>query len=303
MHLTIRQLKIFQAVADNDSFTRAAEVLHLSQPAVSMQVKQLEEKVGQSLFEQVGKRVYLTAAGQELLGYSRRIISLLDEAAQVLDEMKGKQRGRLSIAVASTANYFAPLLLATFNQRFPNIKVILDVTNREGLLKHLNRNDTDIVIMGKPPDNMDVDAHRFMDNPLDVIASGKDELAHKKNIRLGELQNRDFLIREKGSGTRIAMEKCFADKRLNLSIGMEMNTNEAIKQAVQAGLGLGIVSRHTIAMELETNRLVILDVESFPIMRHWYIVHPAGKRLSAIADAFKAFVLKEAEDLFNVNSL
>jgi LysR family transcriptional regulator, low CO2-responsive transcriptional regulator len=301
MHVTLHQLKVFQTVAESQSFTRAAEVLHLTQPAVSIQVKQLEDNVGLPLLEVVGKKIYLTQAGEELLRYSRGINRSLNEATQVLDELKGMQRGRLTIAVASTANYFAPRLLATFNCRFEHVKVSLDVTNREGLLRHLETNDVDIVIMGRPPDNLDLAAEAFMDNPLVVIAPPSHPLTATQHINVLDLQSQTFLIREQGSGTRIAMERCFREKNMTLSTGMEMNSNEAIKQAVQAGLGLGIVSRHTIELELETQRLVVLDVDSFPIVRHWYIVHRRGKRLSKIATAFREFVLSEALALVDKN--
>jgi LysR family transcriptional regulator, low CO2-responsive transcriptional regulator len=297
VHVTLHQLKVFQTVAENKSFTRAAEVLHLTQPAVSIQVKQLEDNVGLALLEVVGKKIYLTQAGEELLRYSRAINRSLSEAAQVLDELKGMQCGRLLVAVASTANYFAPRLLATFNRRFEQVKVSLDVTNREGLLRHLDANDVDIVIMGRPPDNLDLAAEAFMDNPLVVIAPPSHPLTQCGRIHVQDLQSQTFLIREQGSGTRIAMERCFREKNMTLSTGMEMNSNEAIKQAVQAGLGLGIVSRHTIELELETQRLAVLEVESFPIVRHWYIVHRRGKRLSKVASAFRDFVLHEARAL------
>jgi DNA-binding transcriptional LysR family regulator len=297
MHFTFRQLAVFQAVAAHLSYTRAAEELHLSQPAVSMQIKQLEDAVGLPLFEQLGKKIYLTAAGHELLRSSREISRLLAETKQLLGEMKGLKQGRLTIAVASTANYFAPRLLATFNRRFQGVKVILDVTNREGLLRHLDANDVDMVIMGRPPPGLPVEAHPFMDNPLVVIAPPEHPLAGQAEIPLATLQDQTFLIRERGSGTRIAMERCFAEKNLSLSAGMEMNSNEAIKQAVQAGLGLGVVSQHTIGMELEANKLVVLAVESFPVLRHWYIVHREGKRLSAAAAAFREFIRDEAAEL------
>lgn len=301
MHLTLRQLHVFQSVAEHLSYTRAAETLHLTQPAVSQQIKQLEESAGLPLFEQLGKKIFLTSAGEELLRYSHDILNLVNEAGQVMEDLKGLRRGRLNIAVAGTANYFAPRLLAIFNQRFAeHIQVSLDVTNRAGLLRHLEANDVDIAIMGRPPEGMEVVAEPFMDNPLVIIASPQHPLASQRQIPLTELQHHTFLIRERGSGTRIAMERWFKEQRVSLSTGMEMNTDEAIKQAVQAGLGLGIVSRHTIDLELEIRRLVVLDVMSFPIKRHWHIVHREGKRLSVVADAFRRFVLQEANRLLGV---
>ncbi len=303
MNLTLRQLKIFEAVARHLSFTRASEELHLTQPAVSMQVKQLEETVGLPLFEQVGKRVYLTEAGEELERYSRSILAILDEASVVFDEMKGLERGRLRITVASTANYFVPQLLAAFCQRHPGVKVSLDVTNRERLLQALQDNETDLVIMGKPPESMELVAETFMDNPLVAIAPPTHPLAGQKNIPLKRLQRETFLIREKGSGTRSATERFFVEHGLSLSSTMEMSSSEAIKQGVEAGLGLGLLSLHTLEMELTLKRLVILDVRELPILRKWYVMHRAGKRLSAVAQSFKEFVLKESGQILHLPTL
>lgn len=300
LHLTFRQLNVFEAVARLLSFSRAAEELHLTQPAVSMQIKQLEENVGLPLFEQLGKKIFLTEAGHELYQYSRAIAQQVAEVESVLGELKGMKRGKLKISVASTANYFAPQLLATFNQRFPSVTVSLNVTNRQGLLQQLEHNETDLAIMGQPPDGLDLAAESFLDNPLVVIAPVNHPLARQKNIPLARLQNETFLIREQGSGTRIAMERFFAQRGVKFTAGMEMSSNEAIKQAVQAGLGLGIVSIHTVALELEMKRLAVLDVDAFPIMRHWYVVHRANKRLSGVAQAFKRFLLDEAAGLLPV---
>ena len=297
MHLTLRQMKVFEAVARLGSYTRAAEELHLTQPAVSMQIKQLEENAGLPLFEQLGKKIYLTQAGQEMQHYCRSIAQQLDEVDKVIAEMKGVKRGRLVIAVASTANYFAARLLATFSQRYPQVTISLDVTNREGLLDHLDANDIDMVIMGRPPEGLDLVAEPFTENPLVVIAAPNHPLVATERIPLEWLQQETFVVREQGSGTRTAMERFFAEKRVRLSTGMEMSSNEAIKQAVQAGLGLGIVSIHTLQLELETKRLAILDVEFFPILRHWYVVHRQGKRLSPVAQLFKEFVIREARAL------
>jgi DNA-binding transcriptional LysR family regulator len=303
VNLTLRQLRIFEAVARHLSFTRASEELHLTQPAVSMQVKQLEETIGLPLFEQVGKRVYLTEAGEELDRYSRSVLAILDEASLVFDEMKGLERGRLRITVASTANYFVPQLLAAFCQRHPGVKVSLDVTNRERLLQALQHNETDLVIMGKPPESMELVAESFMDNPLVAIAPPSHPLAGQKGIPLQRLQRETFLIREKGSGTRSATERFFVEHGLSLSSTMEMSSSEAIKQGVEAGLGLGLLSLHTLEMELALQRLVILDVRELPILRKWYVMHRAGKRLSAVAQNFKEFVLKESGQILHLPTL
>ena len=300
MNITFRQLQIFNAVARNLSFTRASEELHLTQPAVSMQIKQLEQSVGLPLFEQLGKKIFLTDAGQEFSRYATAITTQLDELKQVVDEMRGLQRGRLTIAVASTANYFVPRLLATFCKRHGNVTVSLDVTNREQLLKELAENRTDLVIMGQPPDDMDLVAERFLENPLVVVAPPDHPLARQQNIPLQRLLEETFLVREQGSGTRSAVERFFSANRIALSTPMEMSSNEAIKQGVEAGLGLGIVSMHTLAMELALKRLVLLDVVKFPVMRNWYIVHRSGKRLSLIAQGFQQFVKEESRQVLNI---
>jgi DNA-binding transcriptional LysR family regulator len=303
VNLTLRQLKIFEAVARHLSFTRASKELHLTQPAVSMQVKQLEEEVGLPLFEQVGKKIFLTEAGEEMQRYAASVMTTLAEASLVFDEMRGLERGRLRIAVASTANYFVPQLLASFCQRYPNVRVSLDVTNRKRLLDALSANDTDLVIMGKPPQHMDLVAESFMDNPLVVIAPPGHPLANERNIPLKRLQGETFLVREKGSGTRSAMERFFTEHGVSLSSTMEMSSSEAIKQGVEAGLGFGLLSLHTLEMELALKRLVILDVRELPILRKWYIMHRSGKRLSVVAQNFKDFVLKESAAILNLPTL
>ena len=297
MHLTLRQLKVFEVVARRLSYRRAAEELFLTQPAVSMQVKSLEKQLGVALFEQLGKRVHLTGAGQEVLAYARTVTQQLDELEAVLNHMKGLSGGRLRISVATTANYFIPTLLGTFSRRYPDVTVSLDVTNRETLLEQLTENTVDLVIMGQPPAGLDVEAQTFMENPLVIVAPPDHPLARQAKIPLARLQDEVFLVREPGSGTRIAMERFFAERDMHLKTGMEMGSNEAIKQSVQAGLGLGLLSRATIEQELALKRLAVLDVAGFPIMRHWYIVHRRGKRLSPVAQAFKEFLLKDAMTL------
>jgi len=297
MNITIRQLKIFEAVTQHLSYTRAAELLFLTQPAVSMQIKQLESEVGIPLFERLGKKLFLTEAGEELLIYARNISHQLVELNDVMDEIRGSERGRLTIAVATTANYFALKLLGEFYKRFSGTTINLDVTNRESLLKHLNENTVDMVIMGQPPESMDVEATPFLDNPLVVIAPKGHSLSGQKSIPLSVLQQETFIMREHGSGTRIAMERFFEQSGYSISSVMEMSSNEAINQAVEAGLGLGIVSQHTLELELALGRLEILDVESFPIMRHWYLVHRHGKRLTALISAFKRLVIEDSAEI------
>jgi DNA-binding transcriptional LysR family regulator len=250
------------------------------------------------LFDQIGKKIHLTDAGRALYRHAQSILSQVQEAQLELEEMRGVRRGQLNITIASTANYFAPRLLAAFCQRHPDIKVSLDVSNREHILALLNETDKDLAIMGRPPEASDLVAHPFMENPLVVIASPTHPLARARRIPLTRLAEEIFISREAGSGTRMAAERFFDESGTKLSTAMEMSSNEAIKQAVQAGLGLGVVSVHTLEMELALDRLVVLDVEGFPILRHWYVVHRQGKRFSAVAQAFLDFVMSEAEQLF-----
>lgn len=294
LHFTLRQLQVFEKVASHLNYSRAAEELYLSQPAVSMQIKQIEGHIGLPLFEQMGKKIFLTEAGQELFHYARSIAQQISEMEAVFDEMKGLGRGKLTLSVVNTANYFTPQLLAKFCQRHPNINVILQVANRDAVIKQLTDNTTDLAIMGKPPENMDILSESFLDNPLVVIADPAHPLACLKQVKFSQLAKETFLSREKGSGTRIAMERVFAKHGVQPRISMEMETNEAIKQAVRAGMGLGILSLHSMELELETGRLVVLDVEHFPLLRHWFVAHRSNKRLSSAALAFKEFLLTEA---------
>lgn len=294
MHLTLRQLRVFEAVARHLNYTRAAEELFLTQPAVSMQIRGLEKQLGVALFEQLGKRIHLTEAGREALHYARSIAQQLEDLETVLAGLKGVSGGRLRISVASTANYFMPALLAAFSQRHPGVQASLDITNREALLRQLTENTVDLVVMGQPPAEMDLEAAVFRDNPLVIVAPPDHPLARERRIPLERLQQEVFLVREPGSGTRIAMERFFSERGIHLTTGMEVGSNEAIKQSVEADLGLGLLARDTIALELELDRLVILDVRDFPIMRHWYVVHRRGKRLPPVAQAFKEFLLNGA---------
>jgi len=297
LQFTLRQLQVFEKVANHLNYSRAAEELYLSQPAVSMQIKQLETSIGLPLFEQMGKKVFLTEAGRELFHYARSIAQQLTEMEAVFDEMKGLGKGKFTLSVVNTANYFTPQLLARFCQRHPNINVILQVANRDAVLKQLADNSTDLAILGQPPDGLDLSAELFLDNPLVVIAPPGHPLAKLKRVKFARLAEETFLSREKGSGTRSAMERVFAQHNIQPHISMEMETNEAIKQAVQAGMGLGILSLHSIELELETGRLVMLNVENFPLLRHWFVAHRSNKRLSSAALAFKDFLLVEAKKI------
>lgn len=294
MNMTFRQLRLLEAVARNSSFTRASEELHLTQPAVSTQIKQLEQEVGMPLFEQMGKKIFLTEAGKEMVAFSRAIAQQFRDIESVMDDMKGVKRGTLSLAVTSTGKYFAPYLLAEFIKHHPGTQVHLDVTNREELVAQLQENIPDIAIMGTPPDNLELNAQAFMQNPLVIIARPDHPLAQTSRIPLGRLVAENFILRERGSGTRNAVERFFDQRNVKLNTSMEMSRNEAVKHAVMAGLGLGIVSMHTLEFELALGRIAILSVEGFPIMKEWYLVHRSGKRMTPIVQAFHDFVLNEA---------
>jgi DNA-binding transcriptional LysR family regulator len=288
---TLRQLQVFKSVADELSFTRASEKLHLSQPAVSIQVKQLEEGVGLPLFEHAGKRISLTEAGWIIYRCSQTIGGVLGDAGEQIDELMGIQRGKLDVTVATTASYFASRILAGFARSFPQIAISLDVTNREGLLQQLELNQCDLVIMGEPPKGKSLTSMPIMQNPLVIIASPGHPLAGRRGIPVKKLGEQTFVFREAGSGTRAAIMRFFEDKGVPIQITMEMTSNEAIKQTVQAGLGLGIVSRHTVELELKTGSLTELDVQNFPLKRFWYLVRRSDKELSPVAQRFASFVL------------
>ena len=293
-HATLRQLQVFEAVARQLSFSRAAAELHLTQPAVSMQVKQLEGIAGLPLFERVGKKIFLTEAGAELHQHSRVIAQQLRDADEALAARKGLSQGRLVITMTSTAKYLVPPLLARFLKSHPGVAVKLSANNREVVLKQLAENEVDLAITGRLPQGMEAVAEPFARHPHVIIAAPGHPLAGKRRIALARLAKETFLIREPGSGTRGLLERLFAEHRLALNVSMEMASNETIKQAVQAGMGISLLSLHTIGLELETRRLAVLDVQGLPLVRDWYVVHLKAKRLSPVAQAFKDFLLSTA---------
>jgi len=303
VHLTLRQLQILDAVVRQQSFTRAAETLHLTQPAVSMQMRQLEEQIGVPLFDQVGKQIRPTDAGRELHHHARLIGAKVRDLVSAMEEFRGVHRGELELTVASTANYFMPKLIAAFCARHAKVQVRLLVSNQTQILESLSTSNRDLAIMGQPPDDAELEARAFLDNPLVVIAAPGHPLAAKRNVTLKRLEREAFISREPDSGTRKATERHFSRHSREFHSVMEMSSNEAIKQAVEAGLGLGVVSLHTLELELALQRLVILDVERFPIIRQWYVVHRKGKRLSAVAAAFHQFLIDEARALARLHPL
>ena len=295
MNLTFRQLKVFEAVARLLNYTRAAKELHLSQPAVSMQIKQLEEQTDTPLIEKLGKKLYLTEVGHEMYDYARSTMQQSLDLEETIAQMKTLQQGHLKLAVASTANHFVIRLLARFARVHPKIRISLDVTNRSSLLELLDRNECDLVIMGRPPANHKLTSSPFLENPLVVVAHPGHKMVGKKQISLKELSNHEFVTREIGSGTRSAVERFFSDHKLEFKTKMDMSNNRAIKHAAEEDLGLAIVSLHTLELELKAKTLNIINVEDFPIYRHWYIVQREGKRLSPIATVFKDYAMQEAD--------
>ncbi len=296
-HATLRQLRVFEAVARRLSFSRAAEELHLTQPAVSMQVKLLEDQAGLPLFERIGARIFLTEAGTELHRHSRAIAQQLRDAEEALAARMGLSQGRLMITMVSTAKYFVPPLLARFLRQHPGVTVKLSANNRETVLKQLADNEVDFAIMGTPPQSMETVAEPFARHPHVIIAASTHALARKRRIPLARLAQETFLIREPGSGTRGLLERLFADHHLALNVSMELASNETIKQAVQAGMGISFLSLHTIELELKARRLAILDAQGLPIVRDWHVVRLTAKRLSPVAEAFRTFLLSEAGKL------
>jgi len=293
MHVTIRQLMVFDSVARHLSYTKAADDLHLTQPAVSMQIKQLERAIELPLFEVLGKKVYLTQAGETFHKHAQQILGQLKQAAEEMDALKGIDKGRVRVVIASTVNYFAARLIARFCQLHENVTINLEVTNRETLLQRLEANEPDMVLMGQPPDDMELEATPFMSNPLVAIAAPDHALLEARRVTLRDLAGQRLIMREPGSGTRNAIERVFRDEGIEPASRTEMTSNEAIKQVVEAGLGIAIVSLHTVELELSVGRLVQLPVETFPVMRKWYIAQRTNKRLSPAAQAFKEFVLAE----------
>ena len=292
---TFRQLKVFEAVARHLSFTRAAEELHTTQPTISIQFKQLSEIVGKPLIEQVGKRLFLTDAGNELLKTCREIFDSLGRFEMLMADMQGIKAGKLRLSVITTAKYFVPRLLGRFSHLYPGVDVTLNVINRERMLQRVSENLDDLYVLGLPPDHMEIHLEPFMENPLVVLAASDHPLAKERNITAERLAEEPFLMREPGSGTRLATEQFFREHGLHCKIKMELGSNEAIKQAVVGDLGIAVLSAHTLALERHARELVILDVQGFPLQRHWYLAYPKERTLSVVAQAFLDFMQEESK--------
>lgn len=290
-HLSLRQLEVFEAVARLGSFKRAAQTLHVTPPTVSMQVRKLSEAVGVPLFEQVGKRIFLTDAGRSLYESCREMFDTLEHFETTVADMRGLTQGRLRLAVVTTAKYFAPRLLGHFCERYPGVDASLEVTNRERVLERLQGNQDDLYIFGQPPATVDVEAAPFLRNPLVPLAPPDHSLAGRRRVPLAELGAYPLLAREPGSGTRLAVERLFDQRGVSLKVRMELGSNEAVKQSVAAGMGVSVLSQHTLVSG--GGEVAILDVEGFPIERQWYLVYPAGKQLSVAARTFMDHLLEE----------
>lgn len=291
-HATLHQLRIFLTVARHSSFARAAEELHLSPPTLSLQVKQLSETVGEALFEQLGKKIYLTAAGQTLADACQDIESRMERLSQDLAALRGINKGSLKIAILTTVKYTVPKLLGGFCAAHPGIEVAMFVGNRETLLQRLASNQDDLYIMGQPPPQMDVVSEDFAENPLVLVAPPLHPLVGQRRVAPQRLANEPFILREPGSGTRLTTERFFAAHGITLKNRLEVSSNEAIKQTVAGGLGLAVLSATTVVSELALKKLVLLEVQGFPLIRHWHVVYPKGKKLSAAATAFKAWLVE-----------
>ena len=298
-HVSLRQLKVFEAAASNRSFSKAAQLLHLTQPGVSMHIKELESNAGLPLFERIGKKLFVTEAGEELLIRAREILRSIKAADEALDGLKGLRRGRINLAVVSTAKYFVPQLLASFRKEYPELEIRLAVNNRTSVIEQLVANEVDLAIMGRSPDSLNMVAEPFAQNPHVVIAAPDHPLASRSHIPAAALAKESFIVREPGSGTRLAMQQFFEAANVQFKVAMEMASNETIKQAVMAGMGVSFISIHTIGLELQTQRLAVLDVRGLPMIRQWHVAHLAGKRLSPMAAAFKEFVLENGSALLS----
>lgn len=293
---TLQQLRVFQAVAEHKSFTRAAEEIHLTQPGVSIQVKRLEELLGVSLFEKIGNQIYLTAEGNELLETCHDLFDRLALFEERLKELSGDITGPINVCVISSAKYFLPFLLGSFVRRHPKVEPRLKVTNRANLLTRLSANEDDLYITGQVPEDIPVIEHPFLENVLVVVAHPTHPLSGQKGIHLEQLINERFVGREPGSGTRKAVEELFLEHGSKISPYIELSSAEAIKQGVMAGLGLAVLSLHSLSLELAAKKLVVLDVEHFPLRRRWYAVHRKGKRLSLAAQTFLDYLKEEGEE-------
>ncbi|MFO1380348.1 MAG: LysR family transcriptional regulator [Chitinivorax sp.] len=295
--ITIRQLQIFAEAAKQRSFARVAENLHISAAGVSLQIKQIEQLAGLQLFERLGQHTDLTEAGEVLLRYSHTILQALHDADEALSVLKGLRGGRVRLGVLSTAKYFAPRIISHFRSLYPGVQVSLAVSNREAIVQQLEHNDIDLAIMGRPPQGLDTIGQPFAQHPLVIVSHPRHPLAQQAQIEPQQLAGEPFLVRESGSGTRTAMEQFFAEREVKIHIDMVLPSNETIKQAVMAGLGLAFISRHTIGLELDGGYLRVLPVSGTPVMREWHLVRRTGKPLTPALQVFEQLLLQSGSQL------
>lgn len=296
-HGTLPQLSVFEAVARLGSFTRAGEELYLAQPTVSVQVKKLSETTGAPLFEQVGKAVHLTDAGRILYAGCRQIFGILGELEDQLADLRGLQSGRLRLAVCTAAKYFAPRLLGAYSQAHPGIDISLQIHNRQTLMERLTANADDVYLFTRPPTDIEVVSELMLPNPLVVFAPADHPLAGAGRIPFDRIAGEPFLMREPGSGTHMIVQALFESHGLEPRVRMELSTNEAIKQAILAGLGLSILPRHTFGIGTDPQGFAILDVEGLPLNEGWHLVHAKGKQLGGIPRSFIDFARAKAAAL------
>jgi DNA-binding transcriptional LysR family regulator len=293
-HITTRQLETFAAVARLGSFSRAADSLHLSQPAVSIQIRQIADTIGLPLFEQIGREIRLTAAGQELLHTTRELDDCWNRFESAVDALKGLKKGRLRVALVTTAKYFLPRMLGAFCQRYPDIEIELEIANRARIVERLRNNEDDLYIMSFPPDEIDVVARPFLDNPHVVIAASSYVAPTSGPLTLADLAHESFLLRETGSGSRKAIDRHLQRSGYSLRVKLSLGSNEAIRDLVASGMGLAILSRHALRANPAEDGLRILDVEGFPLQQPWSVVHLKHKVLSLPAQAFMDELLTAA---------
>jgi DNA-binding transcriptional LysR family regulator len=294
---TFRQLQLFESIARNGSYTEAAEELYLTQPTLSMQIKKLTSNIGTPLFEQVGKRISLTNVGEELLKTCKSVFDSLDQFQMTVSNIKGIKEGNLRISGVTTAEYFAPRILGDFCKRYPGINVSLEVTNRQRVLERLEENLDDIYIVGQPPKGLNIHSVPFLTNPLVILASPKHPLANKKNISIEELGEENFIMRERGCGTYLAMDRVVKNRQFQFKSNLSLGSNEAIKQAVIGELGISMLSIYSLVHEINSGELVVLDIEGFPTNDKWYLCYPEGKQLSVVAQVFSDYMLSEGREL------
>ena len=295
MNITFRQLRLFMALADTGSVSAAARMVHVTQPTASMGLKEITDAVGVPLYEVVSRRIYLTQMGHELVKTARAISDEWETFEQQVDGVKGITRGKLKVAVVSTAKYFIPRILGTFCAKYPQIDIALEILNRDGVVKRLEENIDDLYIMSQPPLNLEINDEVFMPNPLLLVASKEHLLAKQKTIDLAELKNEKFIFREKGSGTRMAVDAHFKKLKFKPDVRLELGSNEAIKQAVIGGLGIAVLSKYTLGDKSNQEDVAILKCKEFPIESSWHIVCPQGKKLSPIATIFKKHLSEQAK--------